>query len=158
MIIETDSLGLILGTIGSVLGISNYLRDAPRLSVTIANNMIIHNAPNISNHQPRYSIVNVSNVGRRPTTIEAVFLIFPDGKNALLTDGLLKPNQKLEESDTTQYTCEQSLLPNAVDFNYIQACVKSTTGKLWYSQAINLKFRAIFLFFKIKRYLKGMAY
>jgi hypothetical protein len=156
--IPNDSLGIILGTIGTVLGISNYLRDATRLSVCITNDITIHNAPNTYNPNSKYTVVDVSNTGRRPTTISAVFLIFPDGSNASLANGLLKPNQKLEESDTTQYICEQSALPSSIDLNFIQACVKSTTGKFWYSQPINLKFKAVFLLYRLKRYLKGIAY
>ena len=88
-------LGMILGTAGFVMGLMNYLRDRPKIKVSVNWHMEeIHTGV-------KMGMVFVTNVGRRPIFISAAVMLMPKGfgehSRFLLAESI--PGKKLSEGD-----------------------------------------------------------
>jgi hypothetical protein len=87
-------LGMVLGTAGFVIGVMNYLRDRPRVKVTLNWNMV-----NPQTNE-KIGVLTVTNVGRRPIYIGAAALTVPKGfKHTHLVLAESIPGKKLSEGD-----------------------------------------------------------
>jgi hypothetical protein len=64
-------LGMVLGTAGLAMSLMNYLRDRPRIRVSINWHMIALET------NEKMGIVTVTNIGRRPTFISAAVMLVP---------------------------------------------------------------------------------
>jgi hypothetical protein len=87
-------VGMVLGTAGFVMSLMNYLRDRPRVKVTLKWDLTEVNTGRKS------GVVKVANVGRRPVHIGAVALQVPKGfkdTHLLLRDSI--PGRTLSEGD-----------------------------------------------------------
>jgi hypothetical protein len=86
--------GMVLGTAGFVMSMKNYLRDRPRVVVTLRWDMVEPLSGTKS------GVVQVTNVGRRPIFISVVALQVPEGfKYTHLVLKKSMPGQKLSEGD-----------------------------------------------------------
>ena len=153
-----ENIGLILGTIGTVLGISNFFRDRAKLAVYMKNNWRTVNNLDHRENSLRYTIIEITNSGRRPISIDNVFLIFPNGESTIINEFLFEENPKILEGEVKKYSCNQNNFPEALDFKKLQACIRDSSGNLWYSKSYNLKGTLIFFILWLKRYINGISY
>lgn len=87
-------LGMVLGTVGSVMSLMNYLRDRPKVKVILKWDMTEVNTNN------QTGVVRVVNVGRRPIFISVVAVQVPKGfKHTHLVLKESIPGQRLSEGD-----------------------------------------------------------
>lgn len=87
-------LGMVLGTAGFIMAFLNYLRDRPKVKVTLKWDMKEPRGGQIA------GVVRVANLGRRPVFISIVALQVPDGfkySHLVLKESI--PGQKLSEGD-----------------------------------------------------------
>jgi hypothetical protein len=88
-------LGMALGTAGFVMGLMNYLRDRPKIRVSVNWDMVEPHSG------ARMGIVTVTNIGRRPIFISAAALRAPRARRQfdhfLLMESI--PGKKLSEGD-----------------------------------------------------------
>src|SRR6266700_2689712 len=87
-------LGMILGTAGFTISLMNYLRDRPRVRLTLKWDMTELGTGRL------FGLVKVTNVGRRPVFISAVALELPPGfKHSHLILNNSIAGTKLSEGD-----------------------------------------------------------
>jgi hypothetical protein len=87
-------LGMVLGTAGFVMSLMNYLRDRPKVKVSLKWDMTEVGSNKVM------GLVRVTNVGRRPIHISVVALQVPKGfKHSRLILKKSMPGQKLSEGD-----------------------------------------------------------
>src|SRR5579864_65744 len=87
-------LGMGLGTAGFVMGLLSYLRDRPKLKVTLNWNIV-----NPQTNE-KIGVLTVTNVGRRPIYIGAAALTVPKGfehTHLVLAESI--PGKQLSEGD-----------------------------------------------------------
>jgi len=87
-------VGMVLGTAGFVMGLMNYLRDKPKVTVTLKWDMREVGTNNL------IGLLRVSNIGRRPIYISIAALQVPKGfrhSHLVLTESI--PGKKLSEGD-----------------------------------------------------------
>jgi hypothetical protein len=87
---EAALLGMILGSAGFAMSLMNYLRDRPKVRVTLTWDMTKDGIHNIG-------VVRVTNTGRRPIYISIVALRVPKGAYPYLVLKESIPGQKLSE-------------------------------------------------------------
>jgi hypothetical protein len=89
-------LGMVLGTAGFVMSLMNYLRDRPRVTVSLKWDMT-----EISSNK-KFGFVSVANIGRRPIYISIAALRLPEGfKHSHLILKQSIPGAKLSEGDAS---------------------------------------------------------
>jgi hypothetical protein len=114
-------LGMVLGTAGFVMGLMNYLRDRPKVRVTLKWDMTEPNTGRMA------GVVKVTNVGRRPIFISIVALQVPEGfKHSHLVLAKSIPGQKLSEGDATA-----GFLAN---YEGLEAYAKKWRDVRWYAE------------------------
>src|SRR5258707_10403061 len=127
----TGIVGAVLGSVGIALSTLSYLRDRPRLKVTLQWDMAIMGQPDVL-----IGIVSVANVGRRPTFLTMVSLQVPRINNVdhlVLLDSVA--GRKLEEGGAPipfQVTYEGMELYGST-WNKIRAVAQDSAGKKYYS-------------------------
>jgi hypothetical protein len=86
-------VGMVLGTAGFVMSLMNYLRDRPKVKVTLKWDLT-------TDGKNRMGFVRVTNVGRRPIYISLAALEVPTGfrhTHLILKESM--PGRKLSEGD-----------------------------------------------------------
>ena len=91
--------GLLLGAVGSVLGVVNYLRDRARVVIRLAWDMTMVGGLS-SDPSKKWGLVKVTNVGRRPILVSHVSIRFPRGskQRVLLLKDSVAGTKLLERS------------------------------------------------------------
>jgi hypothetical protein len=132
----TAIIGVILGSGSLVLGISNYLRDRPKIRIHLQWNMQMVGA-SFSANEPKVGLITVTNTGRRPVYISHVCLILPKNyKNRLLLLADSVPGRKLTEGDPPASFIVRHDIQNeyAKDLKRIRARVSDSTGQIYFSK------------------------
>ena len=122
--------GALVGTAGLVLGILNFLRDRPKISVNLAWDM---KSSGGARYDPDkwYAAVRVANTGRRPIYISHASLRLPKGyahTELLLSKGLA--GSKLAEGDPPKayMAVQDDMAQYAKDWRKIRAVVRDSAG------------------------------
>lgn len=143
----TAIIGMVFGTVGAILGTLAYLRDRPRVVVTLQWDMAaspgavdylaLKGAP--KDPKKLWGVVGVTNTGRRPVFISHVHLGLPKGsptQNLLLVEGI--QGNKLGEGDPPKtFIVDQEQLPAAVNlkkWREVRGQVRDSAGKLYRSR------------------------
>jgi hypothetical protein len=128
----TGILGALLGTAGFVISILAYLRDRPRLRVTLQWDMAIAGG----NPDTKIGIVSVANVGRRPSYAVMASLVLPKGYH-YTHEALMEsiPGRQLVEGGTpATFTVNYDGLGQYKrDWRKIRVMVQDSAGKQYYS-------------------------
>jgi hypothetical protein len=128
--------GVVLGTLGSALGVLNYLRDRARVTVTLSWDMTVTNNPTYDPGKP-WGLVRVANVGRRPVYVSHASLRLPPGSKhrvLLLSDSVA--GEKLAEGDPPKaYVVNQSDLGQYTqEWKKVYVEISDSTGRSWRSK------------------------
>jgi hypothetical protein len=119
----------------SPLSITNYLRDNPRVAVTLLWDMSITDNPRYDRNK-RWGLVNVANVGRRPIYVRIANLKLPKGhKNShlVLSEGIA--GKRLAEGDAPAVfiVSQDGLQEYAKDWRKIRAAIYDSAGREYLS-------------------------
>jgi hypothetical protein len=124
-------LGMILGTAGLTVSLMNYLRDRPKVKLSLQWDMTE------ALTKEKRGLIKVSNVGRRPVFISVVALALPKGMrhSHLLIDTSIG-GKKLSEGDapvghTVSYP---QLAEYSKGWRKIRAYAEDSTGRRYYSR------------------------
>lgn len=131
-------IGIICGTSGLVLGIMNYLRDNPKLSISLTWDLEPFGDVPLKKDQ-LYGVVQVTNIGRRPIFISHVSIRIPQNKELLITNSIF--GEKLGEGDQPKiYPIEQEELSEFSEhWDKMHAVVRDSAGKEYISKATKIK-------------------
>lgn len=124
-------LGMVLGTAGFVMSIMNYLRDRPRVKLTLVWDMTETRTKELC------GMIKVTNIGRRPIFISAVALEVPsEGPRKLLVSMENIQGKKLSEGDMpiTHIVSYSQLCPYSPFWKKMRAYAEDSTGKRYYSK------------------------
>lgn len=129
--------GLLLGTVGTVLGVFNFFRDRGKLVIRLQWDMAVTGEP----EEKRVGCITVTNTGRRAIFMSHVALQLPKGgefSHFLIRDGL--KGQKLSEGDPPAvFSVDQDGLEQyANEWKNIRAQVSDSTGKEWLSKKVTV--------------------
>jgi hypothetical protein len=135
----TAIAALIFGLSGLVLSISNFIRDRPKVVVTLQWDMTL--ADGISKGK-QIGLITITNVGRRPIYISHTSLKMPkESPTAYLVikEGIM--GEKLSEGDRPKiYPVEYKGLEEFAKYwKGIRAQVSDSTGKVWLSKRNAIK-------------------
>jgi hypothetical protein len=127
----TGILGAVLGSAALAISILTYLRDRPKLKVTLQWDMVD------TQRGTKMGLVRVTNVGRRPTHIGAVALVLPSGyahDHLLLTQSI--QGKRLEEGTRPEgYIVNYDGLGQyKTDWKKIRARAEDSTGQIYFSK------------------------
>jgi hypothetical protein len=126
--------GALVGTAGLVLGILNYLRDNPRVHVSLVWDMKT-NDPKYQS-QAGYGMVKVANSGRRPIYISTASIALPKGyhnTHLVLAEGI-QGNKLVEGEQPKAYFIEQTEMEQyAKDWRKLRAVVFDSAGRGYFS-------------------------
>lgn len=128
-------VGVAIGTAGFVLGVLNYLRDKPRVVVSLTWDLEPFGAA-VSALDPTkpWGALTVTNVGRRPIFVSHASLHVPgETRYFLLNDGI--EGVKLLESDPPRrYVIDQQAVRDRFpEWTRLRGCVVDNTGRHWHS-------------------------
>ena len=131
----TALTGALTGIAALVLSITNYLRDRPKIRVTLLWDMSITPNP-LFDSKKKWGLVAVANVGRRPIYVRIANLKLPKGyKNShlVLNDGIA--GKCLAEGDApASFTINQEGLQEyAKDWHKIRAAIYDSAGREYLS-------------------------
>lgn len=132
----TAILGVIFGIAGFVLGVLNYLRDRPKVKITLQWGMEMMGG-SIPQGGEGCGVISVTNMGRRPVYVSHVCLRLPKVyKNNLLILVDSVPGRKLVEGDPPAIFIVRNdvQIKYAVDLGRIRAQVSDSTGKIYVSR------------------------
>lgn len=122
-------LGMVLGTAGLTISLLNYLRDRPRVKVTLSWNMV--------NSQTRETtgLVRVTNTGRRAVFISVAAIEIPDSPAVLILSDSMG-GSKLAEGDkpAAYFISHQGMAEHAGYWRKMRAFVEVSTGEKYYSK------------------------
>ncbi len=124
-------LGMILGTAGFSISMMNYLRDRPKIRLTLKWDM-----KNMQTMQV-CGLVKVTNTGRRPVFISVVALDLPKGfKNSNLLLNASVGGAKLSEGDKpiAHIIDHTDLAQYSSQWQKIRAYAEDSTGKHYFSE------------------------
>jgi len=129
--------GFFLGTVGTVLGVMNFLRDQGKLVVRLQWDMAITGEPD----NKRVGCITVTNTGRRAIFMSHVALRLPKGgelSHFLIRDGL--NGQKLSEGDPPAVfpVDQEGMEIYAHEWKEVLAQVSDSTGKEWLSKKVSV--------------------
>jgi hypothetical protein len=136
---ETTSIaGLLFGLSGFMLGIMNYLRDRPKIIVTLQWDLIV-TPGGMYDSDKKWGAIRVTNVGRRPTYVSHAALRLPKGReysHLMIHDSI--QGKKLSEGDATvvYMVTQDDMARFAADWREIVAQVSDTTGTVWTSKRL----------------------
>lgn len=121
-------LGMVLGTAGFTISVLNYLRDRPRIKVTLQWNMA---DPNTGETR---GLVRVTNTGRRAVYISIAALEMPDDMDFILNDSVV--GTKLGEGDKPAGYLfnDDEMAKYSNKWRKIRAFVVDSTGKRYTSK------------------------
>jgi hypothetical protein len=126
-------LGMILGTAGFIIGVMNYLRDRPKIKVTLKWDMTeVHSSAVMG-------LLTVTNVGRRPIYISVGALKLPKGFK--FTHLILKKSMqgtKLAEGDApaTFLIDHDKLAQYSKQWRKVRGYAEDTAGKKYISKKL----------------------
>ena len=131
-------IGVVFGTAGFVLGIMNFLRDRPVVSVVLNWDMSIANDPQYDANK-RWGTIRGVNVGRRLVFVSHVSLKLPRGHrytHLLVTRGII--GTKLEEggAPVSWVVSQDNMEQYAEDWRKIRAVVYDSAGKKYRSKKL----------------------
>jgi hypothetical protein len=123
-------LGVLLGSVGSVMGVMNYLRDTPKVKVHLKWDMT-----SVQTNE-QMGVLTVTNVGRRPIFITAVALSVP--KSFLILKESMS-GMKFSEGDapatfTVHY--DERLRKYAKRWRDVRGYVEDSAGKQYISKKL----------------------
>lgn len=125
-------VGMVLGTAGFVMSLLAYLRDRPKIKVSLNLNMI-----DSKEYKP-YGMVVVTNEGRRPIFISAVVIVPPGtslegGTHMLITQSM--GGNRLGEGDKP-YKClvdKSVFIEHGLRWREIRAYAEDSAGRRYLS-------------------------
>ncbi|HEY5331601.1 MAG TPA: hypothetical protein VIJ79_17110 [Acidobacteriaceae bacterium] len=124
-------LGMILGTAGLSISLSNYLRDRPKIRVTLKWDMTDAQTGQM------FGLAKVTNVGRRPVFISVVALELPKGfaRSDLILDTSMA-GTKLSEGDKpiAHIINQTDLAQYSVQWQKIRAYAEDSTNRSYFSK------------------------
>ena len=131
----TALTGAFTGIAALVLSITNYLRDNPKVTVTLSWDMSVTDNPRYDRNK-LWGLVNVSNVGRRPIYIRIANLKLPKGhkhSHLVLSEGIA--GRRLAEGDAPAVfiVSQDGLQEYAKDWHKIRAAVYDSAGREYLS-------------------------
>ena len=131
----TALTGALVGVTALVLSVINYLRDSPKVRVTLLWDMRVTDSRRYDTTK-LWGMVTVANVGRRPIYIRVANLKLPKGykhSHLVLSEGIT--GQRLAEGDPPAiFTVKQDGLDQyAKDWRKIRAAVYDTAGREYLS-------------------------
>jgi hypothetical protein len=138
----TAICGVVFGFGGLSLGILNFLRDRPRLTVTLNWNMVGAGGPTFD-PKKRWGLVRVTNVGRRPVYLAIVALKLP--KNSKTPKGFEYSHLVLMDSVRGRSLAEgdppaifpvdqEQLIKDSLPWQQLWAIAEDSTGKVYESK------------------------
>jgi len=129
--IITGILGAMLGSAGLAVSILNYLRDRPKLKVTLQWDMTVLETG------ATLGLVRVTNVGRRPAHLGAVALVLPPKykhSHLILNDSI--KGTRLDEGGKPEgfIVNYDNMAQYKADWHKIRAMAEDSTGKAYFSK------------------------
>ena len=121
-------LGMVLGTAGLTISLLNYLRDRPRVKVTLVWNMVNLQTQQVS------GLVRVTNTGRRAVFISIAAIEIPNSPTVyVLNDSLA--GTKLGEGDrpAAYFVSHDDMAAHSPHWQKLRAFVEVSTGEKYYS-------------------------
>ncbi len=123
--------GAFTGIVALVLSNTIYLRDSPKIKVTLLWDMSITDNPRYDRNK-LWGLVTVANVGRRPIYVRVAHLQLPKGYNhshLVLSEGIA--GKRLAEGDApASFTVSQEGLQEyAKDWRKVRAAIYDSAGK-----------------------------
>ena len=127
-------VGMVLGTVGFVMSLINYLRDRPKVKVLLKWDMAL-----VGNPSKQMGIVRVTNVGRRPIYISVAALKLPKGfkyDHLILKESM--PGNKLSEGDApaTFSVNYDGLAQYAKHWRKVRGYVEDSAGRKYLSKKL----------------------
>jgi hypothetical protein len=135
----TAIAGLIFGLSGLMLSVSNFLRDRPKIVVTLQWDMTVLDS---GSQKKQIGLITITNIGRRPIYISHAALRMPkESPNAYLVIKDAIMGEKLSEGDRPKiYPVEYRGLEGFAKYwKGIRAQVSDSTGKVWLSKRNAIK-------------------
>lgn len=128
----TGIVGAVLGTAGFVISVLTFLRDRPKLKVTLNWDFALLGG----DPDRRIGVVRVANIGRRPAFLSIVSLELPKGHrntHEVLLESV--PGKELPEGGApASFQLEyRGLEQYKKGWAEIRAMAQDTSGKSWYS-------------------------
>ncbi len=121
-------LGMVLGSAGLAISLLNYLRDRPRVKVTLTWNMVDSRTREVR------GLVRVTNTGRRAVFIAIAAIEVPNSPTIyVLNDSLA--GSKLAEGDKPAgyFISHEGMAVHAAYWRKLRAFVEVSTGEKYYS-------------------------
>jgi hypothetical protein len=131
----TALTGAFTGIAALVLSITNYLRDNPKLKVTLLWDMSVMDNPRYDRTK-LWGLVTVANVGRRPTYIRVANLKLPKGyehSHLVLGEGIAGTRLAEGDAPTMFVVAQDGLAEYAKDWRRIRAAVYDSAGREYLS-------------------------
>ena len=124
-------LGMVLGTAGFTISMMNYLRDRPRIRLTLKWDMTE------TQTMQMFGLVKVTNTGRRPVFISVVALELPKGlkhRHLILDTSIV--GTKLSEGDKpiAHMISYADLAQYSDQWRRIRAYAEDSTGEYYFSE------------------------
>ncbi|HHF7346531.1 TPA: hypothetical protein ACPSKB_002972 [Legionella feeleii] len=131
-------IGIMTGMSGLVLSILNYIRDNPKLYVTLSWDFEAFGNTNLEKGK-KYGIVRVTNTGRRPIFISHISIITPSKQELLISDSIY--GEKLCEGDSPKIypLTQEGLEEFSAHWDKMYAVVRDSAGKCYASKPANKK-------------------
>jgi hypothetical protein len=130
----TATLGVVFGTGGLVLGILNYLRDRPKVRVSLKWNMETISS---AGDKRECGVVTVTNTGRRPVYLSHVCLRLPKHSKTshlLLVDSIQGRKSAEGDPPMTFIVPYDGLEKHSEGWKQIRAQVSDSTGRIYLSK------------------------
>jgi hypothetical protein len=127
----TAIIGAMLGTAGFVISILAFLRDRPRVRVTL-----VWDLEQVGGSGERIGLVNVANIGRRPICIGAVVLQAPKHYkwDGMLLKDSIQAIQLIEGAPPAKFPVNYiGLKTYKADWSRIRAYAEDSAGRKYYS-------------------------
>jgi hypothetical protein len=127
-------LGMVLGTAGFVISLRNYLRDRPKVKLTLQWDMA-----QVGQQANKIGVLRVTNIGRRPIHISVAALTVPKGfkySHLILAESM--PGTKLFEGDApaTFSINYKDLAQYSKHWRKVRGYVADSTGRKYYSKKL----------------------
>lgn len=101
--------GAVLGTIGTVLHVCKFLRDRPRVRVTVQKDITLLPNPLTDSPNEKILLITASNIGNQPVHLSKAWISQRRSKESLLLAGPMNfSTQILEPGKSRDFPCIQS--------------------------------------------------